>query len=139
VIRKPEQSSKSPGITKSEIKHSDFNLGVWSSILDGVKDQSNSLYSVLKLAIPKQQNDMLVLYFEFELHKNKINQSKHIGLIGQTIEDLTGQKMTIKCQVNKGFFKADQDVDLYIPSDGDPTPHIQTINNIFGAAEMLES
>jgi DNA polymerase III subunit gamma/tau len=111
----------------------------WNEVLAAVRAESNSVFSALKLAVPEINGDLLTLYFEFDFHKTKVAQANHVDLIGRVIESLSGQKMTIKCQVDKEVIKAGRNLDLYQSEAPPKPPHLQAINNIFGAAEMLES
>jgi DNA polymerase III subunit gamma/tau len=132
--------SKKTKLPAPQSQNNSFSLESWSEILENIRNESQSLYSALRLAVPKFDGNNLNLFFEFDLHKNKAAQAKHTDLIGRVIEDLTSQKISLNFKVDKAIF-ASRDIDLYKPGRGREVDgsHLQTINSIFGAAEMLES
>lgn len=139
-----EQSSEIADRVTLETANTNFNMDSWPDIVNKVKTEAASLYTALRLAQPRLEGDKLVLGFQFPLHKNKLNQAKNIELIGRIIEELTGTKLAIICEVDKTIkskiakIKPVQPPNVEV-KDETPLPNLQTINNIFGTAEMLES
>lgn len=112
----------------------DFDLNLWPQVIAQAKEQAASIYTALKLAAPSIENNKLCLSFEFPLHQKKLEQSKNKILVAGIIEKLTGQRVAIECLVDKSLRpKAAAD---------DPEPASDPVNsiaNIFGAAEMIET
>jgi hypothetical protein len=136
---KPLTPLKKASPNQERQDQSAFSLDEWPRILDAIRTESPSVFSALKQGVPRLDDDKLVLYFEFELHRNKIAQAKHIDLISRVIETITNHKKAVTCQVDKAVVRANQGLDLYKPAVEENDSHLQTINNIFGTAEMLES
>jgi hypothetical protein len=121
-----------------------FSLDVWPEVVVLIKKQAASLYTALKLASPSYEEGILMLAFQFPLHQKKVNQSKYKETIAQVIENLTGASVKIECVVNKDVFEAKSEATVISkpaePEDeGKFTHQLQSISNIFGTAEVLES
>lgn len=117
-------------------KASQFSSEQWAELLKRVKIKAPALYTALRLAEPTLSGDTLQLTFAFVLHQKKVLEARHLGLIRQTIEEMTGNKILIKCSVDKGL--VDKPI-LRSPTANQPTIDLRAINNIFGSAEVLES
>lgn len=114
-----------------------FDLVLWPKIVSTARDRAASLYTALKLAEPEFVDSVLVLKFQFPLHQKKLEQAKNKDLLSEIIESMTGAKVKIECLVDKQAFNNR-------PKHLDDTPvtessPISSINNIFGAAEVLEA
>lgn len=114
-----------------------FDLGMWQPVLDEAKKQAASIYTALRLAQPSLADNSLVLSFQFPLHKKKLEQAKNRELLARLIEELSGEKVTIECRVDKTIHSSKP----VIPetSDLDSSNPLHSITNVFGAAEMMES
>lgn len=113
-----------------------FTTNQWDELLKKIKARAPSLYTALRLADPSIDNDTLDLAFAFPLHQKKAQEARHLKLIGQTIEDILGAKLIIKCRVNKEL--ADRRI-LTQQTELDSSIDLKAISNIFGSAEVLES
>lgn len=117
-------------------KLASLSTSQWSDILNRIKSQAPSLYTALRLAEPNIVKGTLYLSFAFSLHQKKAQEARHIKLIGQAIEDITGAKLVIKCSVDKQV----NDSRSLVPTVGENYPNdLKAISNIFGSAEVLES
>lgn len=152
----PAEPKSNPSPTKPEAKakvvkpsqptNTEFSLDTWEDVLAAVKDRAASLYTALRLATPSLQEHTLTLAFQFPLHQKKVNQAAHKALITQVIEDLYGQKLTIECSLSRDLQPAVEPappaprmVETDDAPEAPPASPIQTISNIFGGAEVLES
>lgn len=117
-----------------------FDLTMWSEVLERVKQSNASIYTALHLATPDLSEDTLTLFFEFPLHQKKVNQASAKNTVSSIIEAICGAKILIKCVVDKELVRSLKTVpkqDFY-KVKGEPDS-LQTISNIFGSAEVLES
>lgn len=114
-----------------------FSQDSWEVILENVKKQAASLYTALRLAEPRVEDNKLILAFQFPLHQKKINQAKHKNLVGRTVAEVTGQEMAIESIVDPAL-RADI-AEGQPPKKPASSEQLQTISNIFGQAEVLES
>lgn len=149
--REPSESAavttrpKKPANESRREKKRDRQVGsltkeVWPEIVTSAKHKAASLYTALRLAIPQFSEDSLTLLFEFPLHQKKVMQAKNLETLGIIIEEVTGQKISIKCIVDKDKFQ--QKSKLLQESEQKShisDNHIAAISNIFGSAEVLES
>ncbi|HCM52296.1 TPA: DNA polymerase III subunit gamma/tau [Candidatus Saccharibacteria bacterium] len=114
-----------------------FSLELWPNVLAAVKDQAGPLHSALRLAAPDYEDGVLKLGFSFPLHRNKAKKAENLQLLGQIIRRLSGENVMIDCVVdkNKPLKITLADGSRHPP----PANELQTISNIFGPSEMLES
>lgn len=125
---KPTNSNKHP-----------LKLDDWATIVDTVKTEAASIYTALRLAEPRIEDDILTLAFQFPLHQKKMSVAKSKDLLGRIIEETTGSKPKIECIVDRSIVPAvvkSEPVPMNTPSASEP---MANISNIFGGAEVLES
>jgi len=134
------ESEESSHDTKNNLTSvtASFDIKSWPQIVNYAKKHAASLYTALKLAKPVFSDDTLTLYFQFPLHQKKLNQARSKDLIAQIIEEVSGAKVKVNCEVSKEMFDVTKGKDLAraSASEGVKNP-IKSISNIFGNAEML--
>lgn len=101
---------------------------LWQNILDDLKTNNRSLYSIARMAEAQVSGDELNLNFGFSFHAKQIEQAKNRQALNTILEKLEPniKKITIS----------------YAPSDEHrpkPDRSLKDISNIFGASEVLES
>ena len=128
-------------LTKSPINPAAFSIDMWSELLTNIKKSGSSCYSALRLAKPDVSEGIITLFFEFLLHQKKVDQVKTKEEIAQAVENLCGQRLKIECVVDKSKFneKKFSAVSAKMSQEKPDKDPVKTINNIFGAAEVLES
>ena len=117
----------------------ELNAGSWSEVMQNVKTKAPELYSALRLAEPRFEADKLTLAFQFPLHQKKAAQAKNIDALGKIIEDLAGTKLWIECIVDKDMQRQPKKTNSKSANTEPTDEYLQTINNIFGSTEVLES
>ena len=130
VEEEPPKAEKST--TKSSNNASDqFNVDDWPAVLAAVKKKYNTLYGILRMAEPSASPGKLVLNFRFAFHEKQFkDQSKRL-IVTAIIQDLFGLNVDLECRL--------------VPKQLSKTPTIKnndavdTVSNIFGGAELLES
>jgi len=135
----PEPEPETPvSVPKKPVK-TNFDLDDWPEVLEKAKAKNGPLYSTLRLDTPQLEEDKLTIIFKFPLHQKKLSQAQNVDLLGELIEENYGVKLNIKSKVDK---------DLQPPAAKKPAPQalpaesnvsIESISNIFGNAEVLES
>jgi DNA polymerase III subunit gamma/tau len=131
---KTEPVEQQPASTNSG---TGFSLDDWPAVVNRVKSEAASVYTALRLATPKIDGHQLILSFQFPLHQKKVNNLRAKDIIGRIIQELTGSKITIDCVVekNQAVTKPNKvEVDIT-----QPDTEVQSISNIFGGGEVLES
>jgi DNA polymerase-3 subunit gamma/tau len=119
-----------------------FILNDWPQVVDKAKEEAGSLYSALRLAKPELTDSTLRLFFKFPLHQQKLTQAGNADLLGKLIEEISGTKLKIVSLVDKTMADAQPPKSkAKIPTPAKPPSDdsLNSINNIFGNAEMLES
>lgn len=104
-----------------------FSPEIWGAILDEVKRQAASLYTALRLAQPKVEGKTLILSFQFPLHQKKVSSAQNKELISKIVAKLVKPKLDIQTVVDRQ--------EATEPAE----PELETISNIFGPTEVLES
>lgn len=112
-----------------------FDDAIWNDVLGVIKSHHNTLYGVVRMAVPVMADDTVTLKFKFAFHQKKINDAKPKQLIAQAIQDLTGKQVVVQCIV-----AADESVAApKVVAPKPASPGLETVSNIFGGAEVLES
>jgi DNA polymerase-3 subunit gamma/tau len=125
----------------------------WELILGALKTKYNTLHSVAKMAEPHFEPGKLVLEFTHKFHQKRLSETRNKESLAEVITGVTGSPIRIDCIVGTGRIRQAAPAALP-PADGEvvhsvakPTPlqndkpndPVDTISNIFGGAEVLES
>ncbi|MDZ7744840.1 MAG: DNA polymerase III subunit gamma/tau [Candidatus Saccharibacteria bacterium] len=144
--KKPQAKSESKADKAPEVSNtaanespksqsSKLDADAWQSVLDAVKQKHNTLYSILRMATPKFDKNTVVLLFDFPFHQKRINEDKNKQAIIGIVHSSIGQDVELVCELATTQSKK--------PDKPDTTPKtddsVDTISNIFGSAEVLES
>jgi DNA polymerase-3 subunit gamma/tau len=133
-----------------------LNNESWEMVLNAMKSKHNTLYSVAKMAQPHFEPGHITLEFSFAFHQKRINDTRNKETISKIIQSVTGSNMQITCIAGEGrkpeppkeapplLASTDEivhDVSNRSVSDRPEADKasIDTISNIFGGAELLES
>ncbi len=120
----------------------------WHEVLQHIKAVNNTLYGVLRMAEPRVDDDTLHLSFGFGFHKKKAADSETQAKIHEAIAKVTGTSYKINAIHDKNLTKAalpkdtpaqKHTTETPAPEPAPPTEELQSITNIFGGAEVLES
>jgi DNA polymerase-3 subunit gamma/tau len=114
---------------------------LWGDILDALKRQYNTLYGVMRMAVPEFEAGVLRLRFQFAFHQKRMNEAKHRAIVGAIVEQLTGQTIVIECIHDKEALLTGP-IGSTHPGEkvtAAADKELSTISNIFGGAELLES
>jgi DNA polymerase III subunit gamma/tau len=132
----PETEEMAPqaGDVASPISRDGFELERWPEVLELTRQAPGGLHSALRQSVPRLDGDRLELVFGFPLHQKKVAKAENLRLIGDYIERLSGQRLTIDPIVEK------LPSSTQIPqASSTKTEELDTISSIFGSAEVLES
>lgn len=127
-----QQSNSAPKSTKSDTKTGSFSIELWPVVLSIIKKQYNTLYGILRMANATYANDTLTLSFKFAFHQKRINDAKNKQIITDIIHEQSGDSVHLEC------IMGDADAEVAAPAP-DKSNAIDTVSNIFGGAEVLES
>lgn len=118
-----------------------FDVSKWEDVLIEVKAKAPAVYTALRLASPRLEQDRLILAFEFGLHQKKVNQAANKEIVAAAVETIFGNGFILECIVDKAAPNTDRiqkEVVTKLVEVENDNP-LQTISSIFGSAEMLES
>jgi DNA polymerase-3 subunit gamma/tau len=125
----------------------------WELILNALKTKYNTLHSVAKMAQPHYKPGNITLEFTHGFHQKRLSEPKNKTILAEVIAGVTGSAIQIDCIKGEGRTVKPSTIPLP-PADGEiahsvgiPAPAAQepqnnsvdTISNIFGGAEVLES
>ena len=136
---------------------------IWPQVLDVIRKKYSTLFSIVKTAEAKFAPGVITLEFGTAFYQKRTNDSKNKQIISDAISALTGESMQIVCTLVEGKPKPVAPVDGEVshtvaatgvsapPSSEDADYYVQqaeqeaasrpinTVSNIFGGAELLES
>ncbi len=115
---------------------------IWPELLQAIKITHNTVYGILRMAIPSLEDTTLTLTFKFAFHQKRLQEPKHRKIIGDAILQLTGEQVSIECAYDKDATQIKPTIvssPAVVAQPAAVTAPIATISNIFGGAELLES
>lgn len=133
------KDTPAPKESDQQTLKSTVDNSIWPQILNSIKKKHNTLYSIVRMAQPEWEGETLTLAFKFAFHQKNVNEPRHKTVIAETIRDLTGQNITIKCIVDATVNIQPQATTDTASNELSTDPTIASISNIFGGAELLES
>ncbi|HEX5456717.1 MAG TPA: DNA polymerase III subunit gamma/tau [Candidatus Saccharimonadales bacterium] len=106
------------------------SAGLWQSVLDNLKNDKNTLYSIARMAEAKHRDGLLELSFKFPFHYKQMKNTKNFTIIEETVKSLDDSvaevRLTMLDDKTTGSTKPSKD-------------SVESISNIFGPSEVLES
>jgi DNA polymerase III subunit gamma/tau len=130
----------------------ELNGKAWDLILNALKKKHNTIYSLVNMANAHFKPGIVTLEFGYAFHQKRLNDTRNKEILSEVISGVTGSNIQIKCVVGEGkpapkpaLPPADGEVvhtvaeEIPVPEQKAPTASIETISNIFGGAEVLES
>ncbi len=128
--KEPENSAPKAKVSPSSA--TEFSIEAWPLVIAEVKKGYNTLYGILRMSEAEYDNGTLTLLFKFAFHQKQINESKNRTIITDIIKQQTGSNVTLVCKVTSK--------DKSSKSDTKPSAaSLETVSNIFGGAEVLDS
>lgn len=128
----PETVKKSGLVKKPNTDSDNFIKTIWPEVLGEIKKQHNTLYSVARMAQPILADGTLILKFNFPFHYKRLSESKNSQVLLEIIQKITGKKLSLECELLS-------DNQEKSPEATNTNSHLESISNIFGGAEVLES
>jgi DNA polymerase-3 subunit gamma/tau len=135
TLQEPEPEPPTPPAPETPPASSELDENTWQQTLQIIKQKHNTLYGIARMATPLFNDGELTLAFAFPFHQKRLNDTKNKQIIEQTITDLTGMTVAIKCVVDPNSHEVQPPPAADQPKASDP---LDTISNIFGSAEVLE-
>ena len=108
----------------------------WANVLSAVKKQYNTLYGVLRMAQPALEADTVTLSCQYPFHQKRLKENKNRQILADLLTAQLGRPVAVDCIVNKTTDSSPAKAFTPQPTE---SPALDTISNIFGATEVLES
>ncbi len=105
---------------------------LWPRVVNEIKKYHNTLYSIARMAKSSINELELTLVFSFPFHEKRLSEPKNKQVVLDILKRLTGDDFTIVCRV-------ENKQQIHPPATLPKSNDIDTISNIFGSAEVLES
>ncbi len=129
-----------------------LNEESWALILNALKKDHNTLYSVAKTAHPRFLPGKVILEFGYPFHQKRVGEAHNKKILTGVIGDVTGSAVQIDCVIKENSQQAVGVSPLPLPGKESihtinsaithpvlPDSSVDTISNIFGGAELLDS
>lgn len=129
----PKTADKSPEATGTI----QIDRELWDGILQKLKNQNNTLYSVARMAQPELLNNKLSLSFKFPFHFKQVNQPKNKSMLTLIMDELGHKDLQLEIVLSENQPAGPKTETVTRPETGDKA--VANINNIFGKGEVLES
>lgn len=135
VAKKPENTESESKISSNSV--TEISEDKWANLLDDVKLKHNTLYGVLRMATPVESDGKIVLQFNFDFHKKQLDTPKNKPVVKDYFNKYFGTS-ELSAVVKKAANKA-EDKPAEKRVEKNDSNAIETVSNIFGSAELLES
>jgi len=113
-----------------------IDAAVWPQVLAQLKAQYNTLYSIIRMAQPEFEPGKVRLTFAFAFHQKRLNEAKNKAIVSSVIIAVCGHDVELECLFDKN---SKPSVILTSPVKKATGSSIDTLSNIFGGVELLES
>ncbi len=139
-----KRDSQEKPIKESNGTNNSFKLEDWDEITARLKAKVPSLNNALRLANVEIAGNKLELTFPYKLHQKKIMETRNLSILNSLIKEVSGDGMEIVCHFDKNLSKEatlDTNPEAFneINASDIGGEELQSISNIFGSAEVLES
>lgn len=110
------------------------DAAIWPDVLSALKQKYNTLYGVVRMAVPTFEGEHLELAFGFAFHQKRLTDPKNKKILADIIYDLSGQAIQITCVVRKDNPLASMPA---AATSTQAAPDISAISDIFGGGEII--
>ena len=125
----------------------------WKLALGTIKQQHNTLYSILNMAAVSFEPGVVVISTSNQFYKKRLEEARNAQIICNTVRDVTGQSIALTCKLSDTPPPKTNPKTPPLPAAEGETVHtvkpaatppkapsaaVDTISNIFGGAEVLE-
>lgn len=130
---KPSPAQPEQQVKKAPSDAEAFSEDAWPIVIAQVKKTNSTIYGILRMAQMSYADGVLTLQFKFAFHQKQINEAKNRKIIEDIIEQQTGSSVTIVCNIIEG------DKQKATAKSASTGADLDTVSNIFGGGEVLES
>jgi DNA polymerase III subunit gamma/tau len=139
----PKQSASPANIPKPTAEHP-LDDALWPEVLKAIKGHHNTLYGIARVAQAHFADVAVTLAFEHAFHKKQVAEKRNRDIIAKAIETLSGQVVAVHCVLDTDVQTTKTPPKAAAPQGSEVTGAkndntLDSISNIFGSAELLES
>jgi hypothetical protein len=131
--KNPKKTSKAVVDSPDNSPSETIDESRWSDVLGALKSEYNTLYSIVRMAQPQFDDSKITLTFSFMFHQKRLNEAKNKAIVAQVLSKVYGRDIELECLFDKLAKPAP--ASTATPVSGS----LDTISNIFGGGELLES
>lgn len=107
---------------------------IWPDMLDILKKRNSTLYGVARMGQTQQVGNVLELTFKFPFHYKQISESKNRAIFAEVLKEVTGGVGELQIAL------ASKDTPVaHSKTESAKDPSLESVTNIFGDTEVLES
>jgi DNA polymerase III subunit gamma/tau len=110
---------------------------LWQAILQALKTTNNTLYGVARMARVGRSESSLVLAFEFAFHYKKLNDAKNKKILEDILRSKSAEALVLEITHEPKTTPVSEPRAVTITKA--PDQAYESISNIFGSPEVLES
>jgi DNA polymerase-3 subunit gamma/tau len=110
---------------------------LWPEVLAQLKKRYNTLYSIIRMAQPEFTDSTITLTFGFAFHQKRLNEAKNRTIVSEVMTTVYGRDIQLECHYDKNAKPAG--TAPATTGDTDRNQSLDTVSNIFGGGELLES
>lgn len=127
---KPVQAKAKPAAATND------NFGLWQKVLAELKNSNGTLYGIARMAEASFESDKsLRLKFKFPFHHKQMNLDKNRLTISALISKFNPEIETVLIEISEN----DEGSSATETAASSSVVELESISNIFGSAEVLES
>jgi DNA polymerase-3 subunit gamma/tau len=125
--------------SKSVITPADgaIDATLWPEVLAQLKKRYNTLYSIIRMAQPEFTDSTITLTFGFAFHQKRLNEAKNRTIVSAVMTTVYGRDIQLECHYDKNAKPAG--TATATAGDSGRNQSLDTVSNIFGGGELLES
>ncbi|HMS50185.1 MAG TPA: DNA polymerase III subunit gamma/tau [Candidatus Saccharibacteria bacterium] len=122
--------------TSGSAKATDLSNETWQAALETVKKKHNTLYGILRMAEPLFDGTTLTLQFRFAFHQKQLKDPKNQTVLKEIMKQTLQKDVSIVATILE---KGTPSEAKKVPKAKSTAPSLESVSNIFGSAEVLES
>lgn len=128
---KPAQQANSAPVNQ------ELSDDTWHQVLERLKGKHSTLYSIARMAEFEIREKDILLLFKFPFHKKRIESSKNQTILHELFLEITGKKPVLLIELLQDTKQAA--IKPQPVAEEQSNAPLETISNIFGGGEVLES
>lgn len=140
-IETPKPQENIPPATHTGINATSVKPdALWATALDQIKKRHNTVYGIARMATATVDGANVILAFEFPFHQKRLNEARNKQILVDILSEISGTTIHLSCVMQKSSKSIMNDIeqaDTALSSKKSST--LQTISDIFGDAEVLDS